>query len=225
LKNARALKQFSPPTAQILPAAEPTVARAQSRVTTPPLTPDLSFAANLSTDFGSPAPTLSNARATSEPRLSLTPEQIDRLSRSLSREIVFINKSDLASLSVVIRPDPRTELSVQFHRRNGEIEATIRCDRGNQELWQQHWPELQSLLADKSVRLLPLEEPRPTPLDRTLTDNPDTSSHSEKRSQPDLPEHPAAANRWPITDSGNRPDLEPMAHSTRLQHNGWETWA
>jgi hypothetical protein len=236
LKNAPSSNQIFPVTAQLLPTAESMTSQ-QPQGTIPPPPPDIvaplprtaqvrSASTNQSADspFNQPTATLPSIEFSSEQRLHQLPPQVDRLTQLLNREVTFINKNSLSSLSVVIRPDAHTELTVQFQRANGQIEARIRCDSGPQELWQRHWPELQSLFADKAVRLLPLDEPRTYPLDRTLNSQSDTATHGDQRppSQPDPESIPAhGPNRGAATSTVD-PAPSLSRHTT---HRGWQTWA
>ena len=55
-------------------------------------------------------------------------------------------KSDAESLSVVIRPGAGTELSLELRQRNGAVEAHAILQRGDFQMLNQHWPELQAQL-------------------------------------------------------------------------------
>ena len=60
------------------------------------------------------------------------------------------------SLSVVLKPDAGTELSLQLRQRNGAVEATAVLTSGDHQLLNQHWADLQSRLDLRGVKLGPL---------------------------------------------------------------------
>jgi len=64
------------------------------------------------------------------------------------------SKSD--SLQVVIKPGAGTELSLELRHRNGNIEAEAILQRGDYQLMNQHWPELQQKLEQRGIKLAPL---------------------------------------------------------------------
>jgi hypothetical protein len=100
-------------------------------------------------------------RPTPPSPVPLTPEQsatVDRISNLLLRETSLVRQYSSDSMAVVLRPDDNTELYVHFAQRNGQIEATIRCDRGDAHQLGALWPQLQESLAQQRVRLAPLQE-------------------------------------------------------------------
>ena len=60
------------------------------------------------------------------------------------------------SLAVAVRPDPQTELMLRLTEREGLIEADARCERGDLELLNSCWAELQRSLQLHGVQLLDL---------------------------------------------------------------------
>jgi hypothetical protein len=236
LKNTPGTKHFSQLHTQFLPVTEPASLQSSfggtpkpPAVPTPPLAPPSplpSATSGLPVDAAvqQSIPASSGSDFTGELRLPQLPAQIDRLTLLLNREVAFIRKNTLSSLSVVIRPDAGTELSVQFRRSNGTIEVRIRCDRGPQEPLQRHWPELQSLFAEKAIRLLPLEDARITPLDRTTTTHLDTATQGDKRQSSNLPDPGEHTPHWANTPGNSTPDPS-TREPVHTPHHGWQTWA
>jgi hypothetical protein len=79
------------------------------------------------------------------------------LFHSISREVSNLRATVASSLAVVLRPDSRTELFLRLEIREGKIEAFARCERGDIQLLNSHWPELQRCLANQGVQLLDLQ--------------------------------------------------------------------
>jgi hypothetical protein len=63
-------------------------------------------------------------------------------------------KSDY--VEVVLKPDRQTEISIQFRLRNGEVEASARCQQGDFQTLSGQWPQLQQTLSHQGVRLAEL---------------------------------------------------------------------
>jgi flagellar hook-length control protein FliK len=57
-------------------------------------------------------------------------------------------------VEVQIHADHSTEISVQFSQRDGQLEASLRCSRGDTQALQEHWTELRRVLKEQGVDLL-----------------------------------------------------------------------
>jgi hypothetical protein len=164
---------------------------------------------------------------------TLSPERKDssaavhRLSSLVRREAALVRQYHSDSMAVVLRPDTDTELFVHFSRRHGQIEVTIRCERGDTLQLAALWPQLQESLTHHKVRLAPLQEP--------VSNNPHVSLRSEwgncrngfSRHTPDqqfMDETPALA-----TSEADSPTLRGGGGSRHRRvttsRPGWETWA
>jgi hypothetical protein len=152
---------------------------------------------------------------------------VERLSSLVRREAALVRQYNSDSMAVVLRPDTDTELFVHFSRRHGQIEVTIRCERGETLQLAALWPQLQESLAHHKVRLAPLQEP--------VSNDPNLSSGSEwgdcgsglSRRTPDqrfMDETPALA-----TSGADSPTLRAGGGSRHRRvttsRPGWETWA
>ncbi len=89
------------------------------------------------------------------------------------------------SLEVVLRPDANTELHLEICQRNGQIQATLRCDARQAAHWGAGWSRLQESLALHGVQLAPLAE---TPAGST-------GGQSQRQPTPQ-PEPETPAPRW-----------------------------
>jgi hypothetical protein len=83
---------------------------------------------------------------------------VERLSNLIVREAMLVRQYKSDALAVVLRPDAETELFVHFSQRNGQIEATVRCERGDLQQLGALWSQLQESLGQQKIRLAPLQE-------------------------------------------------------------------
>jgi hypothetical protein len=83
---------------------------------------------------------------------------VERLSQLVLRETSLLRQHGSDAMSVVLRPDAQTELFVHFSQRNGQLQAAIRCERGDFQQLNTLWPQLQESLAHQKVTLGSLQE-------------------------------------------------------------------
>lgn len=83
---------------------------------------------------------------------------VERIASLMVRESALVKKHGSDSMAVVLRPDAETELFVHLSQRNGQIEATVRCERGDVQHLGALWSQLQESLAQHKVRLAPLQD-------------------------------------------------------------------
>jgi hypothetical protein len=156
-------------------------------------------------------------------------ERIERIGALIVREVSLVRVSNAESLAVVLRPDPETELLVQISRRGGQLEAEIRCDRGDLAVLNGHWHQLRDSLAEHHVRLLPYAELPPAPVDSSAG-TPGRSFHLDERAsgRHESPSEAGGHNRRDAqrkepADEAPRPGSPPARAGVRRDH--WETWA
>lgn len=83
------------------------------------------------------------------------------LAGEITQRAVELKRLDLDSMTVVLRPDSHTELSLQLSRRDGVVEIKAQCERGDWGNLGAHWEELQKSLEAKGIRLGQLETANP----------------------------------------------------------------
>ena len=81
---------------------------------------------------------------------------LERTHDMVALHAVRLVEGQTDSLSVVLKPGAGTELSLQLRQRDGGIEATAVLQRGDFQLMNQHWPELQQRLEQRGIKLAPL---------------------------------------------------------------------
>lgn len=158
-----------------------------------------------------------------------------RLERAIMREVVSVRQLNADSMTVVLRPDPRSEIVLNLRQHQGQIEASARCESASFHVLNRDWAGLQESLAQMNVRLLPLERsPAPAaPQNNPAADHPGgsgDSNHMADRSprQHDLPERGTEHGRGdnPGNERKPSPPVRPQTgRSARNPAAGWETWA
>ncbi len=81
---------------------------------------------------------------------------VERTAEMMSMHSVRLAKSDAESMSVVIRPGAGTELSLELRQRDGAVEAHAVLSRGDFQMLNQYWPELQAKLEQRGIKLAAL---------------------------------------------------------------------
>lgn len=84
--------------------------------------------------------------------------RVRRLEDLVSREVVRFRWNGLETVSVLIRPDERTEVTVHLRQRDGQLEASLGMERGDAARFGAHWRQLHDALAEQNVRLLPARD-------------------------------------------------------------------
>ena len=120
------------------------------------------------------------------------------------------SKSD--SMSVVIKPGAGTELSLELRHRNGGVEAEAILQRGDYQLLNAHWPELQQKLELRGIKLGPLGGEG----NFSSTDNGSFSQRQSSREE----EAQQASAFAEFTMAVN-----PKGATARHASSGWESWA
>jgi len=74
--------------------------------------------------------------------------------RRIREAAIAFRRCNSEKVEVRISPDSTTEISVEFARRNGQVEASLQVQRGDAQVLRQNWSELQRLLKEQGVHLL-----------------------------------------------------------------------
>ncbi len=152
--------------------------------------------------------------------------QIERTAQFVKQEVTKVKQSGAESLAVSFKLDSHTELSLQLTTREGQIQASIRCEQGDVAGISRHWGELQASLAKQNVLLLPLE-------DRFSPRNPGFHSPSEQpgsRRFDQSPQNPQRDTHGPqkgptLTEVGAKSSQPSKPTSGISSRQGWESWA
>ena len=122
------------------------------------------------------------------------------------------SKSDV--LSVVLKPAVGTELSLELRQRGSQIEASAILTRGDFQFLNQHWPDLQSKLEARGIKL--------APLGGETNFSADTGNFQQQ--QPEREDEALAASAFAEFASVSRSGGGASArYASDL--GGWESWA
>jgi hypothetical protein len=130
---------------------------------------------------------------------------VTHVSEVVSAAAAEIRHAGPAEIAMVLRPEPGAEWSLRLENREGLILAHIQVERGEQNLLDRHWDELQRRLAEQGVEL----------------SRSSTSFSNGSFSQPQRRELPT---------NGDEPQFG-LPSATRLPgvrgktHSGFESWA
>ncbi|HEU5397430.1 MAG TPA: hypothetical protein VFV81_09695 [Verrucomicrobiae bacterium] len=84
---------------------------------------------------------------------------VERVRELVSFQVMRLQEAGGGELRVVVKPDTGTQLSLNL-RQHEDAAVTVQAvvERGNFELLNRHWPELQQQLESRGVRLTPLAQ-------------------------------------------------------------------
>jgi len=155
---------------------------------------------------------------------------VEQLSGLVMRETAVLKQHTPDSMAVVLRPDANTELFMHLTQRDGHIEASVRCERGNFDQINALWPQLQESLAGQKVRLGPLQESIEPQRDPQGTPGHMMNfSESEQRSRrQSMPEDDSTSDRpssTPPSTVSLHPERRRSGTRPTASRPGWETWA
>jgi hypothetical protein len=153
--------------------------------------------------------------------------QVERVAHLVNQEVLMVRQSGANSLAVSLKVDSHTELFLQLTNHDGQIQASVRCERGDVEALGTHWGDLQESLARQNVQLMPLEDRNSSRNSPTL--NPPAGTTSSRTF-----DQPSQNQRQQYRDSRDEPSLAGVARaatpsrktrtSIRSRQN-FETWA
>jgi len=78
---------------------------------------------------------------------------VERLVQSTLEGVTQVRQRGTDSVSVVLQPDPNTELMLQVQYRDGAMTAELSLGRGDRGLLDLHWDELQRRLSEQGIQL------------------------------------------------------------------------
>jgi len=91
------------------------------------------------------------------PRLTPSGEPlVQRTQELVSLQVMQLREAGADVLRVVIKPEAGLRLSLDIQQHGGSVEVRAVLDRGNFDLLNRHWPELQQQLESRGVRVAPL---------------------------------------------------------------------
>ncbi len=140
-----------------------------------------------------------------------SPAGLEQLEKMISREVINVRQAGAESLGVTLKLDANTQLFLQLTNHNGQVQATMRLDRGSFSPEETQWAQLQQSLARQNVELLPM----------TGGSSTNFQQHSEERSR-----HPATLEEWPAANAALPPAKPRQQHKEQNRaRKNWESWA
>jgi hypothetical protein len=152
---------------------------------------------------------------------------VERISKLVQRETALFRQHGSDSMAVILRPDAGTELVLHLSQNNGQLEANVRCERGDFQQLNALWSQLQESLSHQKVRLAPLQEATPDSSHfRNQGGSQQGGDESSRQPRPDYD----SMDEWPASVSlSNDPAVRSRRDSGRrlssTSRPGWETWA
>lgn len=146
--------------------------------------------------------------------------QVERVAQLVTREVMMVRQSGATTL-VSLKPDSHTELFLQLTNQDGQVQASLRCMRGDVSNLDSHWGDLQQSLARQNVQLLPMENKTAPTFNSSANFDFNQSSHNPARRGWEWDEEPV----WsaPVARMNTLADAKPKTKALALQ--GWESWA
>ncbi|HEY0456683.1 MAG TPA: hypothetical protein VGE41_09940 [Verrucomicrobiae bacterium] len=91
-----------------------------------------------------------------ESRIAAT-APLERLQEGILHSAMELKRVQMDSMSVVLKPDTKTELHLQLSLQNGRVDVEARLDKGNVERFRSDWHLLQQTLAAHDIHLRPMD--------------------------------------------------------------------
>jgi len=150
----------------------------------------------------------------------------ERVGHLVNQQVVMIRQSGANNLAVSLKLDSRTELSLQLTNHNGQIEASVRWERGNVAGLDNHWKDLQDSLARQNVQLLPLENKTAsrTPAFNSAADAESASSFKQSSQNPQRHSR-EARQELPLATGVQAVPARDKTTTRTSSRQGWESWA
>jgi hypothetical protein len=155
--------------------------------------------------------------------------QLERAAELVTREVVMLRQSGGNSLAVSLKLDTHTELFLQLTNHGGQVQASLRCERGDMTELGSQWGQLQESLSRHNVQLLPFED-RSTGRNQSFAQDDNGAGafqNSNGKSSPQNPQ-PQLTELPDETVTVTRPSAPERGLPTTKNNSnrkGWETWA
>jgi hypothetical protein len=139
---------------------------------------------------------------------------VERAEALIALHAMRLHESGSDTLRVVIKPGPDLHLSLNLNMRDGSVEVQAQLHRGDFELMNRHWPQLQEQMEQRGVRLAPLAQ------SDSEQGAPHFSQHSRRDRHDEENGRTGAFAEFVIPGT-----LVPKPAQLGRPRNGWESWA
>jgi len=202
-----------------LPARAAVAARAGSSVVATARVDNEKVAAMTSTDANGQFVKAAPESEFSTSAATLPLRTVDRTQDLIALHGFRLRDSGRESLQVVIKPDPNLHLALNVQMRDGAIEVTAQLQRGDHELLNRYWSELQQQLESRGVRLAALT-PGDSNSSSGTANNSGFSQQSKQRHTDEEPTRTGAFAEFALQNV-----LVPRKAAKLAIARGWESWA
>jgi hypothetical protein len=137
--------------------------------------------------------------------------QLDRIEMLITREAANIRENGAERLGVSVKVDAQTELFLQLTQKDGQLQATLRCERGDFSALDSQWAQLQQTLARQNVQLMPLGD--------------GASSNFQQPAERRQPQLPPGGEEGPVFNSAVEPKQTRKPKQPGRSRQRWESWA
>ncbi len=144
---------------------------------------------------------------------------VQRTQELVSSQVMRLQESGADVMHVVIKPDAGVQMSLRLQQHDGGVEVRAVLNRGNFDLLNRHWPELQQQLELRGVRVAPLANAEPSFGGGSEGFRQPTTSHGQHAGDDTDP-----AERPAVLLSGLPPATATASAST-ISSRRLETWA
>jgi hypothetical protein len=156
-------------------------------------------------------------------------QQSERVINDITDRVLSFKRIGVESVDVNLQPDRGTEITLHLSLNNGQVEVSARLQRGDLNLLDGHWSDLQRSLAQQGVRLGQLEH---TAFGQHHGQNPNQTASSqtaqqEADGQPRRPFDRAPENldELSVVGATTEPSRGRPTRTATSPRHGWEMWA
>ena len=151
-----------------------------------------------------------------------------QLAELVSNEVRVFKQTKADFVQVVLKPDQQTQIFIQFHWRDGQINAYARCQEGDTHALGSQWSQLQNTLSHQGVRLFGLGEAPPAgglPNQTRSATADSTASHTGGQPHRDHRQQSESLDELPLVGSVTEPLKTAPRKTARIPKGLFDSWA
>jgi hypothetical protein len=154
--------------------------------------------------------------------------RIEQVQSLVTREVAMIRQSGAGGLAVSLKVDSQTDLLLQLTNHNGQMDAAVRCERGDLASLNSHWGQLQESLARQNVHLLPLEDRSGSRVPPAGLERASAAGQDSNQQKPSKNYREPLGNAEETPQFRQRPASTPTVNKPQTRNappKRWESWA
>lgn len=222
VKESAGLAQQNLPVTETATAAGSAVSKAARELSTASR-PDKVATSGPSHPAFSPTATTTETHSSAAPETAVLPiRSIERAHDMIALHAFRIRDLGNDSMQVVIKPDPNLHLALNVQMREGVVEVSAQLQKGDFDLLNRHWAELQQQLEPRGIRLAPLNQPEPNAShgNNSSQSSNSFSQNSRRETSEEKPARTGAFAEFALSSV-----LVPKRTNKITGPRGWESWA